>query len=258
MPDVQSVIASEFATSLKGFMDTVIAQAPREESFFVKVLREHFGAEDLSDFPIVGETFRMADHPNLHLALQEYLDAPNRGHTLYGVEVPNEHMGMHLATFTQEHVEAWQRPRKVPVEYVSVPLEDDRTLACVTRGLYLVRDDGRPMAILVQGSSMSQWGPKIVQIEVMAAERTAAEDFLRTIRAAMHTRNVYRGHVISLQPGAGGVTVKFHRLPATTRDGIILPKGVIDRGRERSIHPRADAQGSAVRRRGQRPGRGRR
>ncbi|BCX03485.1 MAG: ATPase [Candidatus Roseilinea sp.] len=229
MPEAQPVIASEFAASFKGFMDTVIAQAPREESFFVKVLREHFGDDDLSDFPIVGENFRMADHPNLHLAMQEYLEAPGHEHTLHGVEVPNEHMGMRLATFTQEHVEAWQRPRKVPVEYVNVPLEDDRTLACVTRGLYLVHDDGRPMAVLLQGPSMSRWGPKIVQIEVMAAERAAAEDFLRTIRAAMHARNVYRGHVISLELGEGGVAVKFHRLPTITRDGIILPKNVIER-----------------------------
>lgn len=230
MPDAQPVIASEFAASFKGFMDTVIAQAPREESFFVKVLRQHFGTEgDLSEFPIVGETFSRTDHPNIHLALQEYLDAPGREHTLYGVEVPNEHMGIRLATFTQEHVEAWQRPRKVPAEYVNIPLEDDRTLPCLTRGLYLIRENDRRLAVLVQGPSLSQWGPQSVQIEVMTTQRAEGEEFLRTMRATMHARNVYRGHIISLEPGPGGAAIKFHRLPNISRDNIILPQGVIER-----------------------------
>jgi hypothetical protein len=228
MQDDKPVIATEFAASFKGFMDTMTAQAPRETPFFWQKLSDHFGA-DLSALQVVSEIFPRPEHPNVHLALTSYLDVPDRSHELFGMQVPNEHMGIKLAHLMQKDGQEWSTPKRAPVEYVNVTLDDERVLACVKVGLYLVRDGEQPLAVLVQGPSLQNWGPQLVSVEVLATERETAEAFLHTIRRGMRARNVYRGHVISLDSEYGNLAVKFHRLPRIERDGIILPQGVIDR-----------------------------
>jgi SpoVK/Ycf46/Vps4 family AAA+-type ATPase len=64
----------------------------------------------------------------------------------------------------------------------------------------------------------------------MAADRAAADRFLAGVRATMRTRNVYRGHVLSVSVDQfGQVQVHFHRLPPIEREQIILPPGVLER-----------------------------
>ena len=48
-------------------------------------------------------------------------------------------------------------------------------------------------------------------------------------REAIQTRNVYRGHVISLTADFPELSVKFHRLPTIDREAIILPEGLLER-----------------------------
>jgi hypothetical protein len=228
MSEDKPVIASEFAASFKGFMDTMTAQAPRELPFFYEKLVAHFGG-DLDTLQIVGENFPRPEHPNLHLALTDFLTTPARSHELFGMQVPNDHMGAKLVQLMQKDANEWSTPKRAPVEYLNVTLDDDRVLACVKAGLYLMRDGDMPLAIFVQGPSTQQWGSQLVTIEVLAAERERAEAVLHTLRRAMHARNVYRGHVISVDYEQNSIQIKFHRLPKITRGGIILPQGVIDR-----------------------------
>lgn len=242
MSEDKTVLTKDFAASFKGFMDTVVAQAPKQEPIFLKRLREHFGDEP-SRFPIIGESFPSSEHPNLYLAITDYLAGDNRRYELFGVTAQNEHMGIKLAQMADPDSPEWNRPREAPVQYVNIELEDDRVLACVTVGLYLIRDGDHPLAVFIQGPSVQQWGPQLVTLEVMATEHSRAEDFLHAIRRSMHARNVYRGHIISLGYGAGGVTVKFHRLPNINRHNIILPRGVIERIERHAIgFTRAEAK----------------
>jgi hypothetical protein len=120
-------------------------------------------------------------------------------------------------------------PAVGPVEYVNVALDGDRVMTCVQFGLLLVRDGGTPLAVLVAGSverSIRDHG----QVEVMAPDRDLARRFLAELRAGMHERNVYRGHVVSLTMDAyGPLRVQFHALPAIGRDDIVLADGVLER-----------------------------
>lgn len=234
-------------------MNTVVAQAPKQEPIFLKQLREHFGDEP-SRFPIIGESFPRSEHPNLYLAITDYLAGDNRRYESFGVTAQNEHMGIKLAQMADPDSPEWNRPCEALVQYVNIELDDDRVLACVTVSLYLIRDGDRPLAVFIQGPSVQQWGPQLVTLKVMATEHSRAEDFLHAIRRSMHARNVYRGHVISLGYGAGGVTVEFHHLPNINRHNIILPRGVIERIERHAIgftraeanYVRPDAISSAV------------
>jgi len=195
MLDLPPATVNDFLATFKGLMDQAARQAPpEEEPVFLQRLRAHFGQEP-THLPILSEQFKRADHPNLHLALTAYATAEGRAHELYGLTMPNDHAGIRLVQLTQPEPNGWARPREAPVEYVNVPLQGEEVLACVQTGLYLIRDGGRPLAVLVRGPTSDGWR-RTLGLDVMAAERMVAEAFLADLRHAMRARNVYRGHVI--------------------------------------------------------------
>ena len=117
---------------------------------------------------------------------------------------------------------------------MNIGLDEGRTLPCVQRGLFLIRDRGRSVAVLLNGPRSS--GMKTdVTLEAMAAERDAAEKFLAAIRTLMRQQNVHRGRIVSLEADQSDVHVRFHRLATVDRESIILPEGLLDRIERQTI-----------------------
>jgi ATPase family associated with various cellular activities (AAA) len=227
----------DFGASFKGFMQQMASQGPSEEPFFRRRLTEHFGA-DPSKLTIISEKFTDSDHPNLHLAIDGFVTSEGRTHELLGLSgeiVPFG--GVSLATLVAPGgtgLMGNSAPTEGPVKYLNLELADGKGLACVQLGLYLVKDGDKPLAILVHGER-EMFGSAL-KVEVLAAERTAAEACLSTLRKAMKKRNVYRGHVVSLSTDEQRtLKVHFHRLPGVSRDDIILPQGLLERIERQSI-----------------------
>jgi hypothetical protein len=222
-----------FLTSFKQFMDAAAAQVRSEasESGFLSKLHNHFGTNPI-DLPTVRETFEKADHPNLHLAISDLLSENGWESQLMGCIVPyaahdsvkfNHLLTPHYGTEAKEG----------PVENINIMLHDDRVLVCVNRGLYLVHNGNEPVALLVSGPH--DWH-NTVDLEVMALDPARAESIMGTLRTSMRAHNVYRSHVVSLEPGQHGTLhVQFHHLPAIRRDNIILPEGVLQRVERQTI-----------------------
>ena len=226
MASQEPVDTKQFLTSFKGFMDHAVAQAPTQEPAFVLLLRNHFEV-DPKNLPIVSEQFEKSEHPNLHLALTRILEQDGWSFTLTGVVTQNDYMGVKMA-----HLLSNQRGMQVtegPVEYINIALHDNRVLACVQSGLYLIRHNEQPLALLIRGPR--EMSPRVgLDVEVMALERTVAEEFLGHLRTTMRRHNVYRSHVISLvASNRGSIDVQFHHLPPIERNGIILPAGILER-----------------------------
>ncbi len=113
-------------------------------------------------------------------------------------------------------------------------MDGDRVLACIERGLFLIRDGKTRLAVLIRpDKQIGSW--KSLLVEVMAADRAGAERFLSDVREAMRARSVYRGHVISLAAEFPEFTIKFHRLPEIGREAIILPDGLLERIERQTI-----------------------
>lgn len=122
-----------------------------------------------------------------------------------------------------------------PVQYVNIELEDDRVIACVQCGLYLIGEGERRLAVLVNRPSDIGFSRK-VKVEVMAVDRSQAEAFLAELRMLIRKRNVYRGRVLSLSTDQReGTKVQFHRLPVIAPDQIILPEGLLNRIERQTI-----------------------
>jgi hypothetical protein len=221
----------EFGSAFKGFLQSMSQKAPAEEPPLRRRLMNHFGG-DPSALPVVREAFPRHELANVHLALDDCLARPGRSAALLGVHSPHTYSALTLAELVAPgDPSLWgggRGPTEGPVQFDNVALEGDRVLACVRRGLFLVRaGDDRLAALVEMEEGFRRSG---VLVEVMAARREAAEGLLAELRVALRQRNVYRGRVVSLaEDEQGGLEVKFHALPPVERDGIVLAPGVLER-----------------------------
>jgi hypothetical protein len=227
-----AISADDFGKAFQAFMRQMAGQTPSTEAAVLDRFRKHFGC-DPATLPVLSETFDKYDHPNLHLAVETYLSEEGRSAEVFGVT--HEHRGYATMNLSELVVppkpSLWGEsgPSEGPVEYSNVPLEEDRALACVSSGVYLIRDGDTRLAMLID-KPREEWAHAKLHVEVMAAERAAAEGLLQTLRRTMRRQNVYRGHVISLEvDDMHSLRIRFHRRPAIARDGIILPQGLLDR-----------------------------
>ncbi len=222
----------DFIASFKGFMDKAVSAVPGKEPVFLQSLRTHFGAEP-KNLPTFKEEFEKADHPNLHLALTSLLAREGWRAELRGFVAPNDHIGVKFSNLLNSQ-HGWE-VKEGPVEYVNIMLHDDRVVTCIQAGLYFIHHGDKPLALLVRGPR--DWGMGTsLEVEVMAPEPALAENFLAEIRTTMRVNNVYRSHVVSLTiDSRRALNVRFHRLPQTTRDDIILPAGVLERIERQTI-----------------------
>ena len=221
-----------FGASFKGFLDQMSAAAPAEEPVFRRRLREHFECEP-TELAILSEKFPAYDHANLQKAIDAEFETADGSVATYGVINPHPFMSAsltELAAPSKAGLMGGGGTAEGPVEYANIKLDDDRVVACVQSGLFLVKRGGEPLAILMSGPAREFHPMAQVTIQVMAPSRDSAEKFLAGLRTAMRKRNVYRGHVISLaQTQMGSTEIKFHRLPNVLRENIILPKGLLER-----------------------------
>ena len=115
-----------------------------------------------------------------------------------------------------------------PIEYEPVDV-GERRIMCVAAGLWLIHDDTDPLLMMLK---RDDHGPHQAElgIEIMAAEREVAESALREIEELMASHNAYRGRILVLSGSQwGGIGVEVQRLPAITREQIVLRQEILDR-----------------------------
>lgn len=197
----------------------------RSAPLLLRRLCKHFDAEP-ADLPVVEQHFEMHERPNLHLAIEEMLNSGGRKAELVGVLARDEYRSPSLGRLSREA--SAKQFEQGPVQYVDVPLPGNQNLACVKNGLYLVREEDQPLALLLTMPLHSH--PPVLQVEVMAAERSRAERFLRQLQRRTSLGKAYRGHVLSVEEDCRGVvTIRSHTLPAIRRDEVILQESLMQR-----------------------------
>ena len=233
MTDDKTISIENFGTSFKSFLDQLATQAPSEEPPFLRRIRNHFNSEP-AQFPILSAEFDISDHPNVQLAIEEYITESGRSAELVGIigDQAYAYMGITLSQLlapARAGLMGGSGLAEGPVQYVNVDLEEQRFLACVQCGLYLICDGQERLAVLMRGPNEMGIQRK-VHVEVMASEAARAERFLADLRQSMRRRNVYRGRVLSLDVDPyQGLRVHFHKLPEISQEQIILPTGLLNR-----------------------------
>jgi len=231
---------ARFGGAFKSFMDAVVAEASPPRSPLLERIQAHLGA-DPTQLPVIAEEFDSFEHPNVQVALDGYLGGTGRHAALVGVAMDNKRfMALSLSDLVSRTGGGGRSVlAEGPVDYVNVHLADDRVLACVQYGLYLVADGDARLVVFVTGPS-DRGGPRMkVRIEVLATQSEGGQVFLAALLDGMRRLNVYRGHVLSLgqaQLGPGPQTlVAFNALPPVPRADVVLPAGLLERIERQTI-----------------------
>jgi hypothetical protein len=223
----ESLSPQALAASFQGLMSAFGTQGA-EAAYFYKLLKEHF-AQELDGLTILGQEFEPADHANVHLALEAWLQVPNRTHTAHGLTGGHMTSGLTMSTLASANPSPHDPLAPGPVEYLSPPLGDGTELSCFQRVLFTVSSDGEPCAVLFRG--LNEMGyPRKLHLEVMSKSHEAVQTILTELRLLMRERNIHRGRTLTLSVDRhDGLQVNFHTLPALDKANLILPATVLER-----------------------------
>ena len=220
----------QFACLFEGFlrqMEQAAAEAGAT-SPLKDILDTHLG-DDCVGMPIISETFPPYDHANVQVAIDAYLGAAGRGFEVIGLSGQQRHhgslsdlieMGRHMGIAFGS------------VDFVNLPAGPDETMAVVQFGIYLVRDEGVPLVVLLRGPQEHHGPDQVVTLQILAAEGAPARSLLAEVRRLTVELNVFRGQVLSFGQsrmgymGAGPVT--FHERPNVGRDELVFAPGILE------------------------------
>jgi SpoVK/Ycf46/Vps4 family AAA+-type ATPase len=135
-----AISPTDFGASFKGFLDQMSAVAPIEEPIFRRRLRDHFEREP-NELPTLSEKFPAYDHANLNSALEAEFAGADCSIATFGVINPHPYMSATLSMLAapgKAGLAGGDGLAEGPVEYANVTLDDDRVVACVQNGLFLL------------------------------------------------------------------------------------------------------------------------
>jgi ATPase family associated with various cellular activities (AAA) len=217
----------DFARAFRRLSEWAAIEGYAERSPFKTMLREHLG-EDPANFPVTVDTIAPYDLPNLQLAIDAYLERDGVDHRVVGFGGQIGYVEMSLSGLVHD---VGFGIAVGPVRRTVVQLDRDRSVTCITAGLFLISEAEHRSAVLLMKGRRGMDEPGL-RLEVIAGDPEHAERVIADIRALMSEHNVYRGKVLALKGGGDpmdmGVRVEFPALEAVARDEIVLPDGVLE------------------------------
>jgi AAA+ superfamily predicted ATPase len=208
----------------KGSFTVAKAKGRKKLSGLRQRLRKHLKA-DPAKLPVLEQEFATYERPNIHLSIENVLADSASPPELCGVVQQYDHQAVRLAKLSHE-ITAGDYGEG-PVEYVDIPLAGGQQLACVKLGLFLIHSSAGPLALLVTEERYFRGG---LVVEVMAANRDLAEQFLRRLNRQVKHGGAFRGQVLTVEEDChGNLRVHFQHLPKVRREDIILPESLLQR-----------------------------
>ncbi|MBI5161491.1 MAG: ATP-binding protein [Micrococcales bacterium] len=212
--------------AVRRYLETVNMQALEETAEYRsplgELLSEHLGT-DAGACSVVDE--QLPDHRlvDADLALEE-LRAASDGR-LIGVTGGNQRDHIGLAELVSAQ---YVRIAPGPVDYVVRATGPTTTRRVVSFGVWLLRHEGRPLAVLQRAAS-PHTGRAQAALEVLGADPDAVSDFLDRVRELMIARSVLRGQVLSFVATEYGADAGATLLPrsAVAASDIVLAPGVL-------------------------------
>jgi cell division protease FtsH len=203
----------------------------------VSLVRGWLGEAGLA-YSVVRRDLPPFEQVNLQVALDAWGAQPGRTVQVHGLAQP-PHFGP-LSLQMLLHGDALPPVRLAAPALVDLPSGPDTTLACLRLGLLLVEDDRGRAVLLVREPDPRQGEGLTVEVAGLPTEQ--AQEVLHELGDLRSSLNVYRGQLLELATGPGGVEVVFPRLPSTARDDVVLPEQVLRRVERHSLDMAARRQ----------------
>jgi hypothetical protein len=210
-----------------------VRMARTEDQALRRVLLEHLG-DGAAHQPTVAASYPVYEQVNVQVGVDAWLAAdPARTHELIGITGVSylQHLDATISDIIQAGADSQLGEAEVgaPIRTALPCGPDGETHACVSNGIYLVRDgDDRLVILLLQSTSGMHTE---VNVQIVAAEPGKAERVQRDIRLLSQERSLFRGQVISFGAemfGRGTSTpLNFLRRPDVRRAQVILPDALL-------------------------------
>ncbi|WP_259670956.1 AAA family ATPase [Rhizobium lentis] len=199
------------------------------DRFVWQKLRRHFKTDDLTVLVSSRRQFTAHLLPDLQNII-EALVAP-WSPQLSGLHQEYEIFPMKLSDLTTS--EGKHAVQLTPVQYQDIDIGEDEPYASINNGLWLITIDGDMPAAVMLSKFSARGGPKVqVEIAHLPSDvgRDFAEGFLRTIQEQGKNSRYYRNKAVSFESTdfeGTNETMRVHKLPAVSRDDIVLPKATM-------------------------------
>ena len=212
----------------RGQRGLVGAARAHDRPTFDRLLAEHLGSAT-EELQVTEESWPSYDMVNVQLGLDAWLAAPGRSHELVGI-TGHRHESFGLAELLQEPEHPWGI-RPGPVARMALPSgPDGQVTRAVSAGLYLVRDGGTRLALLLLAAS-DDYGRSSVQLHAVADAPGAAGEAATEVRRLGLVHNVYRGQLVSFENdmfGERGAALSFQPRPHVSDAEVILPRASLE------------------------------
>jgi hypothetical protein len=191
----------------------------RKQPMVKDLLEGHLGGP-CEQAETVSHTIKPIERVNLQRALDTWLASDGPASQLVGYAADSFFSNVGMSQLMLDEI------RVAPVKRQQFETSPDEFLDCVTRGLYLLRHQGKPVCVLLSAPDSRFDAPAV---EVMARDREQAGAIMRSLHESMNRDLVYKGRTIFLEEDSqsGQVHVKFHKMPATTRESLVLPDALM-------------------------------
>ncbi len=218
--------ARDFAAAFAGLLSWVgqHEHGERRGNEVVELVRGHLGEEGRSR-SVVSRERPLFEQVNLQVALDAWLARPGRTVVVHGIALPQHYGPIGL----QELISGDGLPpvRLSAPDLADLPAGPERTVACWRTAVLLVEDEHGRSVMFVRGAHPH--GEPVLLLEVAGLETADAQEVQRELSDLAHQLNVYRGQVLELVQGQGGLTIAFPVLPETARGDVVLPEQVLRR-----------------------------
>ena len=212
-----------------------VRTARQEDQPLRRALLDHLGA-DAAQLPTVSDSCPLYEQVNLQVGMDAWLAAsPDRTHEIVGIT------GVRLLRHTDISIGDIIQSGPGGVfgsAGISAPITtnlpcgpDGQTRACVSNGLYLVRDGEDRLVVMFVPTQM---GPRAeLNLQVVGPDLETAERVMAEIWQLAREHSVFRGQMISFGPevlGPGGNTTPLNFLPRphVSRDQVVLPEALLE------------------------------
>jgi cell division protease FtsH len=215
--------ARAFAAAFRTFLEWVHEDHEDRRNPVVTLVQDHLGAG--VEESVLGVELPVIEQVNLQVALDVWTAADGRTTAVHGVAIPPHYEPPSLQNLV--HGEGLGPVRLSAPDLVDLPSGPDRTTACLRRAVLLVEDIRGRYVVMVRGPERHQ--EPVLAVEVAGLATPVAQEVLRELAELRHRLNVYRGQVLELAYGPGGVVVTFPVLTATPRADVVLPEETLRR-----------------------------
>jgi cell division protease FtsH len=191
----------------------------RKQALVRQLLVAHMGGP-CDDAETVSHTIRPIERVNLQIVLDRWLASDGPAGRLIGYSRESFFGNTGIAQMLLDDIV------QAPVQRQQVASSPQEQLDCVMRGLYLLRHAGEPIVVLLSNPD-SRFEPPV--LELLARRRSVAQEAMKRLLEESSQDLVYKGRTIFLEEEerSGQVQVRFHPLPPTSREALVLPEAVL-------------------------------